>query len=159
MGKKERIGLYITFSDNTTKYISTFKKSVKSVKFIKFDDTIQKKLNREYKIRKSEEKAIHNEYVRHIEHLKLTELQLYERAIHKNPTVEEIVCENEAEKEIKQTIWNLPLPQNRRVYMYIVDGFSLTEISKIEKCSIPAIKYSIEIGLKNLRKNLKKFLN
>ena len=41
--------------------------------------------------------------------------------------------------------------------MYIVDEFSYTKIAKIENRAIPTIKESIDRGLENLRKNLKKF--
>ena len=62
----------------------------------------------------------------------------------------------ESERIIKE-IWKLPTPQNRRVYMYIVDEFSYTKIAKVENRSIPTVKESIDRGLENLRKKLKKF--
>ena len=43
--------------------------------------------------------------------------------------------------------------------MYIVDEFSYTKIAKIENRSIPTVKESIDRGLENLRKKLKKFYN
>ena len=61
----------------------------------------------------------------------------------------------ESERIIKE-IWKLPIPQNRRVYMYIVDEFSYTKIAKIENRSIPTVKESVDRGLENLRKKLKK---
>ena len=41
--------------------------------------------------------------------------------------------------------------------MYIVDEFSYTQIAKIENRSIPTVNESIDRGLENLRKKLKKF--
>ena len=69
---------------------------------------------------------------------------------------EQVISNLESERIIKE-IWKLPTPQNRRVYMYIVDEFSYTKIAKIENRSIPTVKESIDRGLENLRKKLKKF--
>ena len=73
---------------------------------------------------------------------------------------EEVLLPNNetAKRQIIKTIWSLPEPQNRRVYMFIVEEFSLTEIAKIENRAIPVIKRSVDRGIKNLQEKLKKFL-
>lgn len=58
-----------------------------------------------------------------------------------------VIAEDEKNRIIKE-IWKLPTPQNRRVYMHIVDEFSLTEIAKIENRDLAAIKRSTEVRLK-----------
>ena len=80
-----------------------------------------------------------------------------ETSINKEISLEEQVISNLESERIIKEIWKLPTPQNRRVYMYIVDEFSYTKIAKIENRSIPTVKESIDRGLENLRKKLKKF--
>lgn len=79
------------------------------------------------------------------------------KTLNKIKTPEEIVLENDGKERIIKEIWNLPEPQNRRVYMFIVDEFSLTKIAKIENRCISVIKRSIDSGLEKLRKKLKNF--
>ena len=71
--------------------------------------------------------------------------------------MEEMLLEKEGEREIIRKIWDLPIPQNRRVYMFIVDEFSLTEIARIEKRDVSVIKRSVDAGIRKLQKNLKNF--
>lgn len=106
---------------------------------------------------KKQIKSQKNEFDRHIEHLHLTEAQINKRAINKVPTTEEIFISKEGERQIIKAIWKLPEPQNRRVYMFIVEGLSLTEIARIEERAIPVIKRSIDRGINKLQKKLKNF--
>lgn len=147
--KKKKIIKYIVF-DNDYK---TYKTSMKKVKYIKIMILVKEDDKKQKKIDKSQR----NKFERHIEHLHLTENQINKRAVHKIPSLEETILNKERESEIIRAIWNLPTPQNRRVYMSIVDEFSLTEIAKIENCSVSAIKQSLDIGMKKLRKILKNF--
>lgn len=124
------------------------------IKFIK----INRGLKEETKKHKRQVKSEKNEFDRHIEHLALTETQINKRAINKAPTTEEMFFEKEGERQIIKNIWSLPEPQNRRVYMFIVEEFSLTEIAKIENRAIPVIKRSVDRGIKNLQEKLKKIL-
>lgn len=72
-------------------------------------------------------------------------------------SAEDVIVAEDGRDRIIREIWKLPAPQNRRVYMHIVDGFSLTEIAKIENRDFAAIKRSTEVGLNKLRKKLKNF--
>ena len=65
---------------------------------------------------------------------------------------EEFIKDNERNQIIKE-IWSLPEPQNRRVFMSVVNKYSLTKIASIEGVSVNAVKYSIELGKKKLQKN------
>lgn len=69
---------------------------------------------------------------------------------------DEFIKDNERNKIIKE-IWDLPVPQNRRVFMSVVNKYSLTKIASIEGVSVNAVKYSIELGKKKLQKKLKNF--
>lgn len=143
MKKISKKRVYIILKDKSKKVINSIRK--------------KELLKKEFEKQKKENKSQRNEFDRHIEHLHLTDVQINKRAIHKISNPEEILLEKEGEQEIIRAIWNLPTPQNRRVYMRIVDEFSLTEIAKIENCSVPAIKQSLDIGIKKLRKILKNF--
>lgn len=149
--KPKKIKVYVFLNNFRTN--TTYKSSRGKAKFAKID----KAINEELKRRKREDKSQRNEFDRHIEHLPLTECQINIRAVHKMPSMEEMLLEKEREREIIREIWNLPIPQNRRVYMFIVDEFSLTEIARIEKRDVSVIKRSVDAGIRKLQKNLKNF--
>lgn len=69
---------------------------------------------------------------------------------------EQIIAKLNRER-IVQAINKLPSPQNRRVYMYLIQELSNKEIAEIEKCDHSAISRSIRAGIKNLKEILKKF--
>ena len=154
--KREIIDTYIVFSNSDdSKNVIVFKDGNGNSKIIKANET----LRNEYKRRKSEENSQNIKFSRYIEHSELTENSLNKRATNKEISLEEQVISNLESERIIKEIWKLPIPQNRRVYMYIVDEFSYTKIAKIENRSIPTVKESIDRGLENLRKKLKKFYN
>ena len=152
--KREIIDTYIVFSNNdNSKNIIVFKDGDGKARVIRANET----LRNEYKRRKSEENSQYIKFSRYIEHSELTEISLNKRAINKEISLEEQVISNLESERIIKEIWKLPTPQNRRVYMYIVDEFSYTKIAKVENRSIPTVKESIDRGLENLRKKLRKF--
>lgn len=152
--KREIIDTYIVFSNsNDSKNIIVFKDGNGKTRVIRANEP----LRNEYKRRKSEENSQNIKFSRYIEHSELTDISLNKRSINKEISLEEQVISNLESERIIKEIWKLPTPQNRRVYMYIVDEFSYTKIAKIENRSIPTVKESIDRGLENLRKKLKKF--
>lgn len=152
--KRELIDTYIIFSNrDESKNVVVFKDTTGKSRVIRVD----KILREEYKKRKSEENSYNIKFSRYIEHSEQTENSLSKKTINKTISLEDVVISNIGAERIIREIWRLPVPQNRRVYMYIVDEFSLTEIAKIENRAIPSIKESVDRGLDNLRKNLKKF--
>ena len=154
--KREIIDTYIVFSNSDdSKNIIVFKDGNGKSRIIRANET----LINEYKKRKSEENSQNIKFSRYIEHSELTDISLNKRATNKGISLEEQVISNLESERIIKEIWKLPTPQNRRVYMYIVDEFSYTKIAKIENRSIPTVKESIDRGLENLRKKLKKFYN
>ena len=152
--KREIIDIYIVFSNNDeSRNIIVFKDINRKSRVVRVNNNIRE----EYRRRKSEENSQKIKYSRYIEHSVLTDISLNKRSANKEISLEEeVVSKLQVEKILKE-IWNLPEPQNRRVYMYIVDEFSYTKIAKIENRSIPTVKESIDRGLENLRKKLKKF--
>ena len=154
--KREIIDTYIVFSNSDdSKNVIVFKDGNGKSRIIRANET----LRNEYERRKSEENSQNIKFSRYIEHSELTENSLNKRATNKEISLEEQVISNLESERIIKEIWKLPTPQNRRVYMYIVDEFSYTKIAKIENCSIPTVKENIDRGLENLRKKLKKFYN
>lgn len=142
----------LTFKPNN-KHVTVINKSAKRINEIRMTRTLQKEFERQRK----EDISHKNKFDRHIEHFELSEEEISVRAIHKNPTIEEIILGNESIREIIREIWVLPIPQNRRVYMYVVDGLSYTEISKIELRDVSVVKRSVDAGIKKLQKKLKNF--
>ncbi len=152
--KRELIDTYIIISNNDeSKNIIAFKDVNGKSRIIRAN----KILRDEYKRRKSEENSQNIKFSRYIEHSELTDISLNKRAVNKEISLEEQVVSNLESERIIKEIWKLPTPQNRRVYMYIVNEFSYTKIAKIENRAIPTIKESIDRGLENLRKKLRKF--
>jgi DNA-directed RNA polymerase specialized sigma24 family protein len=140
--KRESIDTYIIFSNSDeSKNIIAFKDVNGKARIIR----VNRLLRDEYRRRKSEENS------------QLTDVSLNKRATNKEISLEEQVISNLEVENIIREIWKLPTPQNRRVYMFIVDEMTLTKIAKIENRSIPTVKESIDRGLENLRKKLKKF--
>lgn len=100
--------------------------------------------------------AIQNEYRRHIEHSELTEITLNKRAKYKVETVEETLINNRSIDEILNDIPGLTDVQKYR-YSLNYKGFFLTEIAKMEGCSIKAISKSIKQAEVIIEKFYKKF--
>jgi RNA polymerase sigma-70 factor (ECF subfamily) len=93
---------------------------------------------------------------RNIEHSELTDETLIRRAFEKPKGIEEILLEKEMKKLFWQAIGELPEIQRKRLLLYYDYGFTLKEIAIMENCSIPAIKYSIDIAKKKLEEKIKK---
>lgn len=99
--------------------------------------------------------SILNEFDRHIEHLEHSDESLYKKATIKNNDVEEKAFTNILYEDLRKEINNLPDIQKRRLQKYFFENMTLSEISKIEKCSIRAVKYSIDLALKKLKEKIK----
>ena len=93
---------------------------------------------------------------RNIEYSELTDETLIRRAFEKPKGIEEILLEKEMKKLFWQAIGELPEIQRKRLLLYYDYGFTLKEIAIMENCSIPAIKYSIDIAKKKLEEKIKK---
>ena len=151
--KKEKIGEYVLFSnEDGAENIISFEDSNGKINVIQLNPYIRE----EFRMMKSEINSHNIKYCRYAEHINLSENELNKRAIHKQKSVEDEVIGKQSVMEIIDEIWKLPYPQNKRVYLHIIKGFSNKEISKIENRCHSVISRSIEAGLKKLRKKLQK---
>jgi len=116
---------------------------------------LDKKLQKEFKKRRREEFNMIYERRKHID-LYITDDEKEILLVNKK-SLDDEVEEKIAEEEIIKEIWKLPSPQNKRVFMKLINNYSLTKIAKIEGVSVAAIKYSIDKGIESLRKKLKNF--
>lgn len=152
--KREILESYIVISnEDDSKNIATFKDGDGKANYVRVKRTIKMAFDKA----KKEEKSQKNKYDRHIEHLQLEENTLYNRAFYKPQSIEEKVIENDTVTTIIREIWKLPIPQNRRVYMKVVDEFTYSQIARIEKVDRSVIKRSVDAGIKKLQKKLKNF--
>lgn len=148
--KKENIDGYEVYSEN-----GEFKKMIfKDYMGNEICISIEQCLKIELLQRRKEEYAEDYRVRRYIDTFLNDEYLLEVKLSNKIATPEEIILAEDGQARIIKEIWNLPEPQNRRVYMYIVDEFSLT---KIENRAIPVIKRSIDRGILILREKIKKF--
>lgn len=96
-----------------------------------------------------------NKYDRHIEHLHLDEIQMYNRLKLSNKNLEDEVIKDLENQDLHIAIKKLPQIQRIRIYLYYFCNMKQREIALQENTSIRAIQYSLECSLKNLKKFLK----
>ena len=96
-----------------------------------------------------------NEFDRHIEHLEQSEEMLYKKSIKNEKSIEEQVIQKSLYENLHSEISQLSYIQKRRIKMYFFENMTLQEIANIEHSSCRAVKYSIDIALSKLQKNLK----
>lgn len=70
-----------------------------------------------------------------------------------NVSVEEQAINNIIAEKLKKVIDRLPEMQKRRIIKYYFEGKTLGEIATEDKCSKVAVKYTIDVALKNIIKN------
>ena len=134
---------------NNSKYIINFYDSKKVLQKIEVSEEVFSVFD------KSELKDLSqmNEYDNHIEHAALFEEVLNKRAINKTKLTEEIAESNIITEELLNAIKELQTTQKRRLILYYLYDYTLEEIAIKEHCSKVAIKYSLDIAIKNLKKN------
>jgi len=121
----------------------------------KVEVELNHELEMEFIKRRREEFHMIYERRKHI-NVFITDKQKQNLIINQKSLEDEVVDKNIEEKVIRE-IWKLPSPQNKRVFMKLINNYSLTKIAKIEGVSVAAIKYSIDKGIESLRKKLKNF--
>ena len=142
----------LEYVESENKYYISFKDSVDN----EYKIEINKEIFETYKESKKSYIKIKNEFSRYIEHSELTEITLYNRCMQKNKKIEELIINEKETESITEVIWKLPNPQNRRVYMRVIEKFTISKIAKIEGCSKSAISQSVRLGIEKILKNLKK---
>ena len=90
----------------------------------------------------------------HIEQSDLMDEALYERAIHKPKSVEEVVLERLLWEELRQAIAELSETQARRLLLYH-SGFTYQEIADIEGCTRFPIMRSVAQAEEKIRRKIK----
>lgn len=96
-----------------------------------------------------------NKYDRHIEHLHLDEIQMYNRLKLSNKNLEDEVIKDIENQDLHIAIKKLPKIQRRRIYLYYFCNMKQREIALQENTTIRAIQYSLDKAIKNLKKLLK----
>lgn len=99
---------------------------------------------------------IKNETSRHLEHLMLTDEEIYNRAAIPNKSVEEIVIKNIEKQEVNEALKLLTKPQLRRIELHIVNEVTIRDVARFEKVQKRQIEKSLQLGLKKLKKFFEK---
>lgn len=100
-----------------------------------------------------EDLSIINKFDNHIEHAEVYENNLVSRAINKPESLETIVERKINNELLYKNINKLPEIQKRRLKKYYFLGKTFEEIALEENCTKRAIKFSVDLALKKLRKN------
>ena len=100
-----------------------------------------------------EDLSIINKFDNHIEHAEVYENNLVSRAINKPESLETIVERKINNELLYKNINKLPEIQKRRLKKYYFLGKTFEEIALEENCTKRAIKFSVYLALKKLRKN------
>lgn len=116
---------------------------------------IQKEIYDTYMLSRKQYKKIQNQYDRHEEQSKLSDITLYKRALNKSPNVEDEVIDNITKEQLVMAKKQLTRTQLRRIKLHIEDNMTLKEIAIIEGVRKNKIDKSITMGMKKLRKFFK----
>ena len=92
-----------------------------------------------------------NEVDRHYEQSEVTEATLNRRAAKPQESVEETVSQRMEVDKLHQAIAKLPEKQRRRLVLYYFGEFTYEQIAEMEGCTKRAVKFSVDIALKNLK--------
>ena len=92
-----------------------------------------------------------NEVDRHYEQSEQTEQSLNRRAAQPQKSVEETVFQRVEIEKLRQAIAKLPEKQRSRLVLYYFGDFTYEQIAEMEGCSKRAVKFSVDIALKNLK--------
>ena len=92
-----------------------------------------------------------NEVDRHYEQSEQTEASLNRRAAQPQESVEDTVFQRVEVETLRQAIARLPEKQRRRLVLYYFGGCTYEQIAEMEGCSKRAVKFSVDVALKNLK--------
>ena len=93
-----------------------------------------------------------NRVSRHIEHSELSEASLNDRAFYKAEQLEDVVARNMEYERLHRAIAKLPEVQRRRLTLYFFGELSYEQIAKLEGCTKMAVKGSVDIAIRKLKK-------
>lgn len=89
---------------------------------------------------------------RYHEHSELTEAALNQRSALPAEPMEDSVYRKIMYDRLHTAIFALPDIQRRRVLLYYFEGYTFEQIAKMEGCTKRAVKFSVDIAVKSLRK-------
>lgn len=89
-----------------------------------------------------------NESDRHHERLELTEISLYERAVHLPAAVEDRVLQDLEREQLHKAIAELPETQKRRLTLYYFQGMTYEQIAPMEGCRCRSVQESVLAAIK-----------
>ena len=140
---------FLNVDDDNIKYVS-FKDSSNILRTVKIEDSIFDAFN-QFEL---DDLSEMNEFDNHIEHSEIFDNNLYGRSMKKSLSVEEQAMNNILIEKILNELTHLSNIQKRRFIKYYIYDFTLEEIAKSENCTKMAVKFSIDIVLKKIRKRL-----
>ena len=89
---------------------------------------------------------------RHYDKFERTEISLNNRAFQKAESLEEQVISKLEAEQLHRAISKLPEIQRRRIILYYFEDLTYEQIAKLEGCTKRAVKFSVDLALKNLKK-------
>ena len=92
---------------------------------------------------------------RHTEQSDLTDESLYDRALHKPKSVEELTFDSLRNEKLRQAIQELPELQRRRFVLYHEFGLTYEQIAEMEGCSKVSVFRSVGRAEEKIREKLK----
>ena len=111
---------------------------------VEFQERRKEEFRRDYEKRKHIDLYLNNEFIKEIKTAD-------------DYSIEDEIINNDLKEQIIKEIWKLPAPQNRRVFMKVINGFSYAKIARVEGVAESSVKSSILIGQEKLKKFLKNF--
>lgn len=133
------------------KYYLSFKDSVDQDCKIE----IEKEIFDAYMTSRKAYTKIKNEKSRHLEHLPLSEIEIYRRSFYPSKSTEEIAIKNIENERVNEAMKQLTEVQNRRIELHIINKITIREVARLENVQKRQIEKSLHLGLKKLRKILK----
>ena len=101
-----------------------------------------------------EDRRIAHQIERHNEYQELTDESLYDRSANKPKPMEETVIDKLVIEQLLSIIRTLPAVQAKRFLLRNVLGFTFPEIARMEGCSARAVKQSVDLATKKIRKKM-----
>lgn len=148
--RKDKDNPYTIYISENGQYVS-FKDGQGTFHHLEIDKPLYVLFNR-FEL---EDKSYLNYFDRHIEHSKLTESSLSDRAASQPESVEEIVCCRICNERLYHAIAVLPEKQRRRLVMYYFYDLTYEQIAEMEKCSA----HSVFVSVNRAEEKIKNFFN
>lgn len=150
--KKEIIDNYEVYSENGKMRYIGFKDSNGKKHYLKMTDNLVVELTKrkhEQEHERYQYRAHHGRYLLDYELIDGLEALTHESA--------EITALNNMFIElIENEVYKLPYPQNKRAYMFLIEGKTYSEIARLEDKNRATIKRSIDVAIEKIKAKIKK---